>query len=88
MKLYTESQIRKAIELSRVNNFGDDFKRWLSHSEPDIIAKLTPIELPSEKEIAEKIVNIVDTPEYGKLVYAGALWMLEQIKQQEKDGIV
>ena len=74
MKLYTELQVIEAIGLSHST---DDSIR-------SILKQFTPIELPSNEEIAEKIASTVDASEYGKLVYAGALWMLEQIKQQYK----
>ena len=73
MKLYTEEQVREMMQDSF--NFGD---KAIDYA----VSRMTPIELPSEKEIAEKIASTIDASEYGKLVYAGALWMLDQIKQQ------
>ena len=75
MKLYTEKQLVNAIQITVMD-------KPITYAE--VLEKLTPIKLPSEKEIAEKISSTIDASEYGELVYAGALWMLDQIKQQDK----
>jgi len=54
VKLYTEDQVKKAIESARENSFGSDFQRWLTKSEESIMKGLTPIELPSDEEIKEQ----------------------------------
>ncbi len=53
MKLYTEEQVREAIELARegiriyrVDEF--ETEKEFDHSEDDILTSLTPIELPSD----------------------------------------
>lgn len=85
MKLYTEEQVKKAIELARVNSFGDDFKRWISNSEPDIIAKLTCIELPSDDDINKEVSPLGTMFDIG--FTEGVKWVIEQIIQQ-KDGTI
>lgn len=52
MKLYTEEDLLKAIQLGR--NYGG----WVT-TEPEILKQLTPIELPSDEEI-EKVKAIKD----------------------------
>lgn len=44
MKLYTEEDLLKAIQLGR--NYGG----WVT-TEPEILKRLTPMELPSDEEI-------------------------------------
>lgn len=58
MKLYTEDQVREAIELARegiriyrVNEF--ETEKEFDHSEDDILTSLTPIESSSDDEIEE-----------------------------------
>lgn len=92
MKIYTEETVREAIKLARVNNFGDDFKRWISHSEPDIISKLTPIELPSDEEIEKEAKKYTEsTPDNDPIrimtFIQSAKWVIEQIKQQDNGTI-
>ena len=61
MKLYTEEQVKKAIESARENSFGSDFQRWLTKSEESIMKDLTPIELPSDDEILKRYIFYIDT---------------------------
>ena len=68
MKLYTEEQVRKAIDFF----LSDETKK------DKIIETLTPIELPSDKEI-EKYDNHSANYDDFQL---GAKWMKEQIKNQ------
>lgn len=69
MKLYTEEQVIEAIGLSHST---DDSIR-------SILKQFTPIELPSDEEIEEKLGTAA-----GGLFCKGAKWMKEQIKQQDK----
>jgi hypothetical protein len=78
MKLYTEEQVREAIELARegiriyrVNEF--ETEKEFDHSEDYILTSLTPIELPSDEEISEKLSFHAD----------GARWVINRIKQQD-----
>ena len=70
MKLYTEEELLKAIQLGR--NYGG----WIT-TEPEILKQLTPIELPSDDEIEEESCYIAE-------FRAGAKWMKEQILNQNK----
>lgn len=61
MKLYTEEQVRKAIELSRDTH--QEGKPYLERDEYDysieeVVDLLTPIELPSEEEIVDKALEV------------------------------
>jgi len=50
MKLYTEKELLKAIQLGR--NYGG----WVT-TEPEILKQLTPIELPNDEEIIGRFMN-------------------------------
>lgn len=87
MKLYTEEQVKRAIDIA------DDNTDLLEYSE--IISELTPIELPSDEDIDKKNQEIfgkdyiVDMGTNLKYAYldafeVGAKWVIEQIKQQDK----
>ena len=71
MKLYTEEQLLKAIQLGR--NYGG----WVT-TEPEILKQLTPIELPSDEEIRMQTQFAADG------FYWGAKWMKQQILNQNK----
>ena len=68
MKLYTEEQVVRAIELSD------------GRSTDEVLAGLTPIELPSDEEIGKE----ASVRHYGtnfKHVFAsGAKWMRDKIQ--------
>lgn len=71
MKLYTEEQVKRAIDIA------DDNADLLEYDE--ILSKLTPIELPSDDEIEEQF----DTHDEKYYIFSeGAKWVIEQIKQQ------
>ena len=76
MKLYTEEQVIKAMD-----GFYDS-----DCTMRDVIDRLTPIELPSDEEIEEYIIE--STPYYGTCIEDGikdgAKWMKEQILNQNK----
>ena len=76
MKLYTEEQVRKAIKVAGQLVWEDE----------DIIAKLKPIELPSDEEIEKTIIfkDIVATQGYCHCFIDGVNWMKEQILNQNK----
>lgn len=57
MKLYTELEVRKAIEFARVEQ-RKDFKEWFVSPEDIIINNLSPIELPSDDEICDEAESI------------------------------
>ena len=76
MKLYTENQMKDAIIESFLSTYptnGDD-----------ILSKIKPIELPSSEEIDKEASTIfIFGADQGKFI-AGAQWVLDQIKQQDK----
>lgn len=78
-KLYTEEQVRKAIKADN----------W-THSENEILKKLTPIELPSDEEIEDKSIEkcFIESPYIQDVCEhyfeTGAKWMKEQILNQNK----
>jgi hypothetical protein len=60
MKLYTEEQVRKAIELSRDTHpqgMGYVVKDVYDYSMDEVVDLLTPIELPSHYEIWEEAIK-------------------------------
>ena len=67
MKLYTEEQVSKIIFKT---------KQWSNLSNDYLIATVTPIELPSDKEIEKELL-------FGDMI-EGAKWMKEQILNQNK----
>ena len=75
MKLYTEEQLLKAIQLGR--NYGG----WIT-TEPEILKQLTPIELPSDEEIDELLERKSSVNLLGFIT--GVKWMKEQILNQNK----
>lgn len=75
MKLYTEEELLKAIQLGR--NYGG----WVT-TEPEILKQLTPIELPSDNEMANASNHCKDGQvKIGFL--RGVLWYQEQILGKE-----
>jgi hypothetical protein len=93
MKLYTELEVRKAIEfaseLKKVEQ-RKDFKEWFVNPEDIIINNLTPIELPSDDDIcdeAESIAHnyfIMQKNHYQGLEEGAkrmAYWLMKNFKQ-------
>lgn len=77
IKLYTESQMKKAMLYARVPpSLKIDF----------LLEDYTPIKLPSELEIGEQAKFISPDWHYFKGYYCGAKWLLEKIKQQADNG--
>ena len=84
MKLYTEEQVRKAIDKSLEFRYDDEF-----YSDDEVIESLTPIELPSDEEIKEysnrySTMHEDVSDKLGKYLVSaihidGANWMREQI---------
>lgn len=88
MKLYTEEQVKKAIDEARFTVNGDE-----RYSKDEILDSLTPIELPSDKEIETKAVIAYKGKDFAEqrtnahliIVFEeGAKWMKEQILNQNK----
>jgi hypothetical protein len=81
MKLYTEEELLKAMSYSRSYD-----ANWVM-TENEILKLITPIELPSDEEIAYKLKEVIGNIgelEHRKLTFIGALWMKEQILNQNK----
>lgn len=81
MKLYTEEQVKIAIDKARDYYDGFVFK------EEEVIEKLIPIELPSDNEIEEEAFQVPynNTDKfYDESFIKGAKWMKEQILNQNK----
>jgi hypothetical protein len=90
MKLYTEEQVRKAIELAReVHTEGSAYmeRDEYDYSQDEIINLLKPIELPSDEAIDEqswgyrevtKDMEIPPNEDWSN----GAKWMREQTFNQ------
>ena len=74
MKLYTEEELLKAIQLGR--NYGG----WVT-TEPEILKQLTPIELPSDEEIEDNAISSTSEFDYEERISfeKGAKWMKEQL---------
>ena len=77
MKLYTEEQVRIAIDIA-LNGINQYYT--------PIIDRIKPIELPNDEEIDEKshykISNNTKTPNWYFI--AGAKWLKEHILNQNK----
>ena len=78
MKLYTEDQVRKAHQNGK--NGGHN-ETWYETDE--YVNSLTPIELPSDEEIWEKIEDSTYSLEYDTGFAQGIKWVIEQIKRQD-----
>lgn len=88
MKLYTEEQVIKAYNMGVDDGHNGAISLQINE------LSLTPIELPSDEEIenyadyafpyAEKLGG--QTYAAHKALKIGAKWVIEQIKQQDKNG--
>jgi hypothetical protein len=81
MKLYTEEQVRLLLDLSKLKVNGE------MYSKDVLLEQVAPIELPSDEEIAYKLKEVIGNIgelEHRKLTFIGALWMKEQILNQNK----
>ena len=79
MKLYTEEQVRQIASTICLGRF--DF----NDTPDDLVNELTPIELPSDEEIWEKIEDSAYSLEYDTGFAQGVKWVLKQIKQQDNE---
>ena len=73
MKLYTEEQVRQAMQDAMIPSI----------YQMDLWGQLTPIELPSDEEI-ENRANEYHFKLNQRFFTEGAKWVIEKIKQQEK----
>jgi len=82
MKLYTEEQVKMAIQMA------DKYNYLITSEECDIVNSLTPIELPSDEEII-KIMELDDMEfdefdPYHLAHLEGAKWMRDKIQGGNK----
>jgi len=92
MKLYTEEQVRKAIELSRDTHpqgRGYVVTDEYDYSMDEVVDLLTPIQLPSDEEINEESMdlfwgdgNSINHVLQYKAFKRGAKWMRNKIQEQ------
>jgi hypothetical protein len=89
MKLYTEEQVKKAIEMARSSyNF---FSTPFIYGEHEVIQQLKSIELPSDEEISAESMDLFgknstsinDILQY-KAFKRGAKWMRDKIQGGNK----
>ena len=73
MKLYTEEQVIEMIEKSRQTGLTAEY----------LILTTTPIELPSDEKIEEKINNDIFI-ESDEDFFNGAIWMRNEIQIRAK----
>ena len=73
MKLYTEEQVKHAMIEARISP-------WLKTD--FLLQDYTPIELPSEEEIDDKIEYSSYSLEYGAGFKFGIEWLINCIKSQ------
>ena len=92
MKLYTESEVRKAIELSRDTH--QEGRAYMERDEYDysmdeVFELLTPIELPSDEEIKKESKYksryilpppLLPNPVLNIVYIEGAKWMRDKIQ--------
>ena len=73
MKLYTEEQVKRMLDLAR----------FTYNSEDKILLSQIPIELPSDEEI-EKEIEWLDNPLERLNFKAGIRWMRDKIRIQRR----
>ena len=80
MKLYTEEQVRKAIELAQECEHDGYYPVHFDYSQTEILEHLTPIELPSDKEIKQEADSYHGLESYNTTFVQGAKWMRDKIQ--------
>ena len=78
MKLYTEEQVKHAIQMARASQ--NLFTTPFIYDKYEILEQLTPIELPSDEEIDDRSYS--DEQEKG--FRNGAKWMRDKIQGTNK----
>ena len=73
MKLYTEEQVKMAIQMA------DKYNYLITLEECGILNQLTPIELPSDEEIEEQ-GNLIKDSSMRSIYILGAKWMRNKIQ--------
>jgi hypothetical protein len=81
MKLYTENQVRQILHLSELKHLDDQSIRV--YTDEELLKTVTPIELPSEKDIERDIFPLV--PDFDDGFIAGGKWVINHIKQQDNE---
>ena len=79
MKLYSEEQVKKAIEMARECDSDCFVLDFNNGTTDEIVGELTPIELPSDEEINKEVSLLGTMFDIGFI--EGAKWVIEQIKQ-------
>jgi hypothetical protein len=93
MKLYTEEQVREVVKKAFWQDFYED------DTDESLISELTPIELPTEEEIAENAYIWCQVPDERGYInsgddydnhelpafIAGAQWVVNLVKQQDNE---
>jgi hypothetical protein len=86
MKLFTEEQVKHAIQMARASQ--NLFTTPFIYDKYEILEQLTPIELPSDEEIKGYIKSIPYyghcTPEYCEGIEDGIKWTLDKIQGGNK----
>lgn len=78
MKLYTEEQVIHAIKMARSST--NIFTTPFLYDQYEVLEKLTPIELISDKEINEEAYCFYSLESYNQAFIQGAKWMRDKIK--------
>ena len=73
MKLYTEEQVKKMLDLAR----------FTYNSEDKILLSQTPIELPSDEELRKEF-DVDEFDPYDLAYLGGAIWMRDKIQGNDK----
>ena len=83
MKLYTEEQVRKAIELAQECDYDGYYPVHFDYSQTEILQHLTPIELPSDDEL-KKQFDVDEFDPYDLAYLGGAIRMRNLIQGDNK----
>ena len=78
MKLYTEEQVKMAIQMA------DKYNYLITLEECGILNQLTPIELPSDEEIKDASIKYYVNKSACFYFEIGAKWMRDKIKLGNK----
>ena len=83
MKLYTEKQVRDAMD--KASELTGDTRFGYAFTNDEVLAGLVPIELPSDEEIEKEFTVIFAGEEYKCYdMVEGAKWMRDKIQGGNK----
>lgn len=83
MKLYTEEEVKRAIKFAqKCDQFLGDF--YFEYTEDEVIQDMTPIELPSDKEIEKEASVKFGILKSNKAFIGGAKWMRDKLQGGNK----